>query len=368
MATINYKCDTCKRNIELLENKVGLTNQNLCVITKNCRGNLYSIKRNPNNVRESLPAYDQNLEDYVQRKLFYKHIQIIPNTEWIVNHSLGDSIVFIVYGNDNIPVDVKFYTTSKIEAGSSLIKFATKFSGIAHVLTRTGGAVIDTTPVSIFDVRLTNDGILTFAIPKYITRVDSRALPIVPPPLVAPTPMPSLTPLPMQSPTPIPPFDELFSPCNRLVKIEIEIRKPNEEPLTCTEVFDASISQLSAWSGWNEILVKNRKHYCIKTKKISDLKVFSNTNKQVFVIPEGTTLRILRIDYGTGVLTNIPDRGLLMLLTDDSGPLPVKRLDKIIDCGELVGTATGVFSFKNDDLFSIDDLVELSYPSIKKYS
>lgn len=367
MATINYKCDTCKRDIELIENRYGLTTNSQCIITKSCRGKLFFVKRNPNNVRAQLPAYDIELDDYTPRKLLHIHTQELENLEWEIQHNFGESTVFIVYDALSNIVDNSEYTITTISPGVSLLRFLTKTAGMAHVLSRTGGLDIDIIDDSAYQVLLSPDGVLTFAIPKYITRMNSAGTPILPPPAVPVTPPVSNTPLP-SSPSTVPPTDNLFYPCDKLIRIEIEVLKPNEPALTCTETLDDSISIDSAWYGWNQILVRNRKHYCLKTKKISELKVFTNTNDQKINIPDGTRLRIKRIDYGTSVLVNIPDRGLLMMLTDNTNNTNIRNLSQLMDCGELVNLPTGELIFKDKVLYATSDMIETTYPLIKKYT
>lgn len=370
MATVNYKCDTCKRSIELLENKFGLTTLSACTITKNCRGNLYTVKRNPNNIRENLPKHSVGLDDYTQRNIFYSHEQTVESPVWIVRHGFGESCVFIVYDADDVIVDQDTYTVATLSSGVTLITFPTKETGTVHVLTRTGAATIVTSTSTLFDFQVSYNDVLTFAIPKYITRVNSKAIPIVLPDPIPATPPVSSTPLPTQ-PLVDSPNIALFTPCNKTIRIEIEVTKPNEPVVTCVETLDSNISAESTWFGWSEILVRNRKHYCIRTKKISELKVFSNTNNQKLIIPEGTQLKITRIDYGSGVLEdmeNIPDRGLLMLFSQSPYKLTDKILDKLLDCGEMVGINSEVFAFSANDLYVNSGLVEVSYPKIVKYT
>lgn len=357
MATINYTCDTCKRSVELIENKLGISSFSSCTITRDCRGNLYATKRNPNNSRQSIPKYDRELDDYIPRNLFYAHTQDVASLSWTVNHGLGLSCVFIVYDSDGALVDNDNYTVSRISDGISLLTFGTKTTGSVHVLSRTGGIppviVVDT---STTNVQISYNDIITFAVPKYITRFNSGSTPIEPDPLVPVTPTPTPTPLPTQP----------YTPCDKTIRIEIEITKPNEPSVTCVETLDTTISAKSPWFGWSEILVKNRKHYCVKSKKISELRVFANTNNQKLIIPDGTRMRITRIDYGTGVLQNIPDRGLLVLMANNPYSGTDKILDKLIDCGEMVNTKD--FEFKNYNLHVASDIIEDAYPKISKYS
>ncbi len=370
MATINYKCDTCNREIELLENKFGLTTFTRCTITKKCRGNLYKAKRNANNIRENLPKHAARLDDYAKRSVFYAHSQVIESSTWNVKHNFGNSCIFIVYDESNTIIDQDDYTVTTASPGVSIIKFTTKRMGTVHVLSRTGAAVVTNSTSNVFDYQVSYNDVLTFAIPKYITRINSKALPIVLPSPFPVTPPVSPTPLPTQ-PASDSPNVSLYTPCNKNIRIEIEVIRPNEPTVTCVETLDSNISSDSTWFGWGEVLIRNRKHYCLRTKKISELRVFSNTNNQKVNIPDGTQLRITRIDYGSGVLEdmqNIPDRGLLILFSKSPYKLTDKVLDELLDCGEMVGITNEVFSFIGNDLYVNSKLVEASYPKIVKYS
>lgn len=358
MATINYKCDTCKREVELIENKYGLTTLSACTITKNCRGSLYSTKRNPNNIRQSLPAYDRELDDYTPRQLFYSHEQSVESSRWKVNHGFGPSCVIIVYDSDGNIVDPDDYSVEN-SVGSSTIVLQDVMTGTVHVISRIGGAAALNRPATSTQlIQISYGGVISFAIPKYITRGNSASAPLLPPPIVPPTPTPTPSPLPAAAP---------YEVCGNTIRIEIEVTKPNEPTVVCTETLDATTDSKSPWFGWQQILVKNRKHYCIKTISIAKLKVFANTNDQKLIIPDGTIMRIKRIDYGTGVLSNIPDRGLLVLLANEPYGTSDKVLNKVIDCGEMVGTPTDTFTFRSFDLLAPGDLVETTYPDIKRY-
>lgn len=356
MATINYKCDACYREIELIENKNGLTSYGICTITNNCRGSLYSIKRNPNNVRQSVPEYHAGLDDYVSRKLLLKYEQSIPSDRWIVKHGFGVSCVYIVYNSNGVIVDADSYTTTN-QNGKTVFYFNTPLSGSVHILTRTGG--IENEIVKKKATVLTQvsyDGIVTFAVPRFITRIDSGSAPVLPPPNVALTPTPTPT-----SINPVP-FDTRLT----TIRIEVEVTKPNEQTVACIETLSDILSTKSPWSNWPSILVRKRRNYEVKTLDLTKLKVFSNTNNQKLIIPDGTIFKITRIDYGTGLLVNIPDRGLLILLSNPPYTTLDKNLTNVIDCGEMVNAYLPSFSFGDFSLFTDEDNVEDTYPKISK--
>jgi hypothetical protein len=89
MAIVLYKCDVCKRDIEIIQNVRGLETPQRCVITHGCRGKLYQEKVLVDFVRGSLPADVTGLDNYQQRKVLYNHTQSIENQEWVIQHNLG---------------------------------------------------------------------------------------------------------------------------------------------------------------------------------------------------------------------------------------------------------------------------------------
>ena len=357
MATINYKCDTCKRETELLENRAGLTVFGRCTITKNCKGFFYQLKRNRNNRRESIPRYDRELDDYSKRKFFVPFIQAHPSRTWTINHGFGLSCVYIVYNATGDILPDSMYTVTNI-AGTTSINFDDAINGTVHILSRTGGIdEVTARKAPETAVQVSYSDTLTFAVPKYITRLQSGSAPVLPPisSFLSPTPSPSPlvnTPLDMTSLT---------------IRIEIEVTKPNEPTVVCVETLEANISSASAWMNWPQILVRNRKHYITKTLTISKLKVFANTNNQKLTIPLGTRFKITRIDYGTGLLVNIPDRGLLVLLADKPYIAANKNLTQLFDCGEMVNSFDSEFFFDDLELFVSGDAIESTYPKISKY-
>lgn len=313
-------------------------------------------------MKNGLNQIGTNVLSTRQRKFFYFHKQEIPANKWNIVHGFGLSNVIVVYDKNGFPIDPKNYKIL-VENGSTTITFSSEFgekAGSAHVITRTGGATnLNTFSMLESKIQISYDGIMTFATPRYITRLFSGTSPIAPPSLVAVTPTPQPTPLPSDVP---------YDICANIIRVEIEVTRPNEPTVTCVETLDTLVNQHSPWIGWPQILVKSRKHYCVKTIDIKKLKVFANTNDQKLTIPDGTVLRILRIDYGSGVLVNIPDRGLLVLLANSPYRTSDKILDKLIDCGELVGAQFAAMTFQAGDLFADANVVETTYPNTTLYN
>jgi len=89
MAIVVYKCDTCKREIELQRNVSGLETFGRCVITHGCRGSLYQVNLHPDYIRGSIPDPVSGLDDWKQRKVLHNHTQSIERDEWIIEHNMG---------------------------------------------------------------------------------------------------------------------------------------------------------------------------------------------------------------------------------------------------------------------------------------
>jgi len=142
MAIVVYKCDVCKRDIELEQNIKGLENIQRCTITHGCRGKLYQTKVLADFVRGRLPDQVAGLDDWRQRKVLYNHEQTIERVNWLINHDLGTFPSISVFINvpteadpDNqeeiIPTD-----TIIIDEDNIRLVFETAVSGLAQLVAR----------------------------------------------------------------------------------------------------------------------------------------------------------------------------------------------------------------------------------------
>ena len=134
MATISFKCDTCKRSVELVENPQGFTVVGKCVITNGCTGRLYRTERNPNNVRESAPSYVAGLDNYVPRRAFFEYAQTLASDKWTVKHNMGVLPSTFVYLEQDdgrkVLADNSTYTVKAVDKNTILVTFVTKVRGI----------------------------------------------------------------------------------------------------------------------------------------------------------------------------------------------------------------------------------------------
>lgn len=332
MATIKYTCNNCKRSVEYVENINGITHIGQCSITKNCNGTLYKIERNPNNVRTTLPITHDEMDDYMPRNLFFHYKNLIPTSKWIIKHNLGKSCVLIVYGvNGEIINSSDFSFTN--DGSIITINFDTETGGEAHILSRNDSSQIKLQKNQIPNTQISTNGYLTFATPQYI---NSGA--------------------------------NIIDVCQNNIKIDIEVTRPNETSIFCSETLIPNALQSNPWYGWNKVLIRNRKHYCLHLLDLNKLKALTPLYDVVSDIPDGTVMKIIKISYDGVNYQNIPDKGLLILLSKDPYRYADKILDKFIDCGEIVDSYFPSFTFYDKELFSVEENIENTYPEIKRHN
>lgn len=344
MATISYKCDTCKRETELIENQSGFTIIGKCNITEGCLGHLYRTGRNPNNVRESSPSFVEGLSNFIPRKALYEYPQTLPSDSWEVTHNMGVLPATFVYISDSNGA-IKYmkdeeYTVTPEGKNKIVVKFKQKYSGIIQCVARSTVPQIPNllpSPETTFQV--SSKGILTIAVPKYITYTSG------------------------------PNIGQTLIVCvpNNSVKIDIEISKPNEESFVCTESVPNILDNRSPWNAWNEIIVAKRKNYCVRTIDILKMKVFGTAILKASDIPNGTRMRFLSIDYGDGIRRAINTRSVLALLANSPYQYVDKIQDQIVDIGEMSGSTPDYFVYVDGELRIDNSLVEKTYPDIARH-
>lgn len=344
MATINYKCDQCKRETELVENSTGFTIIGKCNITEGCRGRLYKTGRNPNNVRETSPTFVEGLSNYVPRKSLVKFSQTLPSEIWEITHNMGVFPSTIVYhiGLDNKLhlVDNDNYLVTANDKNKITITHPKKERGIVHCIARSSVPQIpDVLPPLDTLFQVSNNGVFTFAVPKYIVYTTGDKAGTT--------------------------FN--VSTSTKPVRLEIEIRKPNDEPFICFETIPQSFSSNSPWNGWNEIIVTKRKTYVTKTIDILKMRIFGLADLKASDIPNGTQIRILNVDYGDGVVHPINTKSVLALLAASPYKYADKIKDKLVDIGEIRGSNPNYFVYNDGEFFIDNSLVEPSYPDINRF-
>jgi hypothetical protein len=349
MATVKYQCDTCSREIELLENPRGLTTFSSCIITEDCRGTLYKLNRNQYNIRESFREADpdSNIKNYSQRKVLHEFTKSIPSKKWNINHNLGvfPAIDVFIETNDgqNIEkLEKDQYSRTDVDSNNLELKFNDNLTGIVQSIAR---SVADSNVPQFTDEEnrflVSYNGTLSLAIlSKLFDGINWGAI------------------------------SELT------IKFEVSLREPNQEEINCTEIFTGSSS--SPWFDYPAISFRKRRNYTVKTTNILDLNVFAERYDTLDDIPELTEFKIKRIivekDDSTSIEQDIRSKNVLMLLADEPYTKFDKITDRIIDVGELnleYGEADSIndgkkFIFFGGKMYATPNDVERVYPKIIK--
>ncbi len=142
MAIVEYRCDTCKRTVELPRNEKGLENIGRCVITQGCRGKLYQNRVLEDFQRGSLPDPVAGLEDWIPRKILHDHTQNIKRNEWVIEHNMGVIPTLDVFIDTPTAADPDARTEVQpdevviIDVNTVKLVFSVAQSGIAQLIGR----------------------------------------------------------------------------------------------------------------------------------------------------------------------------------------------------------------------------------------
>lgn len=348
MSTVKYKCDTCKRQIEILENREGLNNFSKCIITKGCRGKLYKTQRNPYNIRENFSQpVDLSLTNYSPRRAFFEFKKPNPSMLWEIVHNMGvyPSITVYEFDDNNKPsiVPRDNYDIKIIDKNTLELSFNGEFSGTAHLVARSS---LDPEPATIEEsepiVPVTYNNVMTLAFLGIITdlgtgQVNSPSTPIY--------------------------TGDLDIP----IIIDIIIKEPNRDEIFCEEVFDSHSAIGSPWLDWKALLSRKRRNYSIRSKALENFSVIQDLYDGIDDIPDGTQFRITHVRYGEdSIRTKIRTRNVLMLLAEDPYRLNDKILDTIVDVGAIDSSINNNYVFVDGELHLYRDQLEPIYPIIEK--
>lgn len=91
---MKYQCNKCNRILDIKKNPKQLDIFNRCIITANCRGEMFIVKNIIGKIDNSF--YDE----WVQRKQIYDFDQNIPQNIWTIKHNLNDYVSIVVYTYD----------------------------------------------------------------------------------------------------------------------------------------------------------------------------------------------------------------------------------------------------------------------------
>lgn len=421
MATITYQCDTCKREITVPENTQGVTVFSKCIITRGCKGQLYKLERNKNILRSSeiIPEPVPGLENYVPRRVIFEQNQNISANPWKVNHNLGVSPAVIVYFFDDVtgrPFEVApdDYTVTVVDRNNIEIAFSIPRRGIVQLIARSSvPREIETISTdNLFQV--SNEGIMTLAVPSVsvnpayvptatpgLTPTPTPTISLTPSITVSPTvtptispttsPTPSLTPstgftgsptptatlaptssstlTPTPTPTPSQSPDSVEQKWvfddNLTINVEVLLPSNPSEQAIGNYIIDRPVNS-SPWFGWDQVLLRKRRNYSVKSFNILDAinDVFPEI-QSLSDIPNGTSFSFTEINLGFGLRT-IESRQLFVLLGREPYGISDKIRDRIIDAGELRILQNGRFFVFDGEIFVDESVIERLYPLIEE--
>lgn len=175
MAVVTYQCSTCKRQINLVQNKQGLDHIGNCNITLGCRGQLMQKEVHEDFIRGSLSPDVVGLKNWVQRQVLFNFVQSVDRQNWVIVHNLGTqpSVQILVNvpisGNETNQVEI-LPTEIIYNSDDQLTLVLPKaYSGTAQLIARASNPDIlnprpRPVPVTVVPtLQITNAGTLTIA-------------------------------------------------------------------------------------------------------------------------------------------------------------------------------------------------------------
>lgn len=175
--TVQYRCNVCNRTIDIPERHHSVDTFGKCIITKQCKGTLFFIKRN-DSVLRPLPPESTDLPDwqYVPQVVTFeqKHARSV----WKFKHNLTAVPSIVIYistvDSNNIPTNIRLYepdytfnyTDSYLEIifNANSQGIIPKFSGFAQCVVRTTSSVKQAPVHSDKFVKVSNNSILSFCV------------------------------------------------------------------------------------------------------------------------------------------------------------------------------------------------------------
>lgn len=342
VAIIRYKCDTCKREIEIPENRRGLEVINRCVITDKCRGELYKIDRKQDFIRGEFPPKVPGLTDYTQRRVLYNHTQAVAATEWFIEHNLGvapsvqvviDRAITTEETQEDIPcalrsdtetfqqVEITDFDVTITGPNTLTITFTDPESGVAQMIARstapTAVEASTTTETPTFQVTSTNTLLTIATLNSTITS-------------------------------------------NQPIGVDIVFTPPGESSLApISYVAPASVSSDSPWNDFPTILIQGKQY------RVRSFNAF-NSGMTDGTIPDGSSFYINQISDGSPK-RDITSREVILLLAQS----PYDNIDKItnqlIDANRITAANAELSLFYQDrELFAFTTIISSTFPPIRE--
>ena len=178
MAVVVYKCDTCKREIELPQVVDGLEVMSRCVITSGCKGRLSQTSVKTSYLRGKLPDPDPSgLQDWLPRRVYFKLEQPVPLRIWKVVHNLGTNPsqqIYIIWGGILTPISEtsEKYTIKYVSPFELNITFSDPHTGIVECFARSSitdekrEIILTQTKPTVSSTNIMGGGVISLAVPS----------------------------------------------------------------------------------------------------------------------------------------------------------------------------------------------------------
>ena len=331
MPIVVYRCDVCKRSVELQQQPEGLERISRCTITNGCRGKLFQEEVLLDFIRGQRPPPVPGLDDYVQRRVLFNHEQVIASDVWTIVHDLGTSPsvqVFVDRPTSEDPdnrIEILEQDLEIVSPDVLRLRFDRDETGIAQLIARQSDPILlrplqplfqPTTPPQ----RLTASGELTIAT-----------------------------------------LDETVG-TNPLITVEIEFQIAGGGIALFTFVADDQPSINSPWVEFNQVLIGG-KTYTVRSFLLINAEVIRAT-------ANGSTFRFTGYDpLGLEAFQVINEDDMFILLADP----PFENVDTIEDRAIDVSDVTPVnnpFAFALSEAEGIADpvVVQRVFPLIRPIS
>lgn len=329
MAIVVYRCDVCKRTLELPRNVDGLERIQRCTITQGCRGRLYQTQLLPDYIRGGIPDDVSGLDNWVQRKVLHNHEQVIERAEWTIVHNMGIYPIVTVFVNrpleGNLDNQEEITPDDIVIVDDNTVKlvFSRPYSGIAQLIGRQSDPDIlqpyeRVAESVVAPVQLSYNGEITIA-----TRINTLG-------------------------------DDVSMPFNVLFNTTTGTNP------TITYTVDDQPTLNSPWLDYDKVVIKG---------KIYTVRSFSGlvTEMTTGVINSGASFRFVSVDHDNNtVFRDIEPGEVLILLASDPYQIVDKQRDRFIDVTSVTATVNP-FSLYYDtgEFFAEQKIVQTVYPYIR---
>ncbi len=340
MAIVVYRCNTCKREIELQRNQRGLETVGRCVITHGCRGNLYQVNLFPDYIRGTIPDPVTGLDDWKQRKVLHNHDQPIERDVWTIEHKMGvvpSVSVFVDRPIQDDPDNREEITPDDVRAISDNVlqlSFERPWSGIAQLVSKQSDPDLLRPTERIFveeesPIQISTQGEISIA-----TRIY-----------------------------PTDPVADLSGP---VVTLLVEYNSTIGSVITELYSADNQPSLLSPWQGsaYDRIVINVK-----SARQPFTVRSFNGITTEMTVgnIDTGSTFKFVGIDP-TGSGSNFRDiqKGeVLILLASEPYGIVDKITDQYIDVADVTADNNPFgFFYNNGEFFAIPDIITNVFPAI----